>query len=151
MWIRRNVEEPQIWLDTPKADRGRSACCSRRGSPKVTLFVTLMNACTLFGWWGLNSWVPSYLALGPDRGGIGLSSSVMSLFVILMQTGMWLGYVSFGYIADAIGRKKTYVTFVLAPACCCRSTASSKRQPCSWRSVRSSPFSVPATTAVSAR
>jgi len=38
----------------------------------------------------------------------------MSLFMILMQTGMWLGYVSFGYIADAIGRKKTYVTFVLA-------------------------------------
>ena len=73
-----------------------------------------MNACTLFGWWGLNSWVPSYLALGPERGGIGLSSSVMSMFVILMQTGMWLGYVSFGYIADAIGRKKTYVTFVLA-------------------------------------
>ena len=54
------------------------------------------------------------LALGPERGGIGLSSSVMSLFVILMQTGMWLGYVSFGYIADAIGRKKTYVAFVLA-------------------------------------
>ena len=73
-----------------------------------------MNACTLFGWWGLNSWVPSYLALGPERGGIGLSSSVMSMFVILMQTGMWLGYVSFGYIADAIGRKKTYVMFVLA-------------------------------------
>jgi MFS family permease len=114
MWIRRNVEEPKIWLDTPKADRGRIGLLFTPRIARVTLFVTLMNACTLFGWWGLNSWVPSYLALGPERGGIGLSSSVMSLFVILMQTGMWLGYVSFGYIADAIGRKKTYVTFVLA-------------------------------------
>src|SRR5882672_309821 len=114
MWIRRNVEEPQIWLDAPKADRGRISLLFTPAIVKVTVFVTLMNACTLFGWWGLNSWVPSYLALGPERGGIGLSSSVMSMFVILMQTGMWLGYVSFGYIADAIGRKKTYVAFVLA-------------------------------------
>ena len=37
----------------------------------------------------------------------------MSWFVIAMQVGMWLGYVSFGYIADAIGRKRTYVLFVL--------------------------------------
>ena len=59
-----------------------SACCSRRAIARVTVFVTLMNACTLFGWWGLNSWVPAYLALGPERGGIGLSSSAMSLFVI---------------------------------------------------------------------
>jgi MFS family permease len=81
---------------------------------KVTVFVTLMNACTLFGWWGLNSWVPGYLALDPARGGIGLSSSTMSWFVIAMQVGMWLGYVSFGFVADAIGRKRTYVIFVLA-------------------------------------
>ena len=114
MWIRRNVEEPQIWLDSKKSDRGRIGLLFTPRIAKTTFFVTMMNACTLFGWWGLNSWVPSYLALGPDRGGIGLSSSVMSLFVILMQTGMWLGYVSFGYIADAIGRKRTYVTFVLA-------------------------------------
>ena len=79
---------------------------------RIAVFVTLMNACTLFGWWGLNSWVPSYLALAPSRGGIGLSSSTMSLFVIAMQAGMWLGYVSFGYIADAIGRKRTYIFFV---------------------------------------
>ena len=26
---------------------------------------------------------------------------------------MWLGYVSFGYIADAFGRKRTYVTFLI--------------------------------------
>src|SRR4051794_2396860 len=114
MWIRRNVEEPKIWLESSKADRGRIALLFTPRVAKLTFFVTLMNACTLFGWWGLNSWVPSYLALGPERGGIGLSSSVMSLFVILMQTGMWLGYVSFGYIADAVGRKKTYVTYVLA-------------------------------------
>jgi MFS family permease len=114
LWIRRKVEEPEIWRETPASERGRLKMLFAPHIAKVTVFVTLMNACTLFGWWGLNSWVPGYLALEPARGGIGLSSSTMSWFVIAMQAGMWLGYVSFGFIADAIGRKRTYVIFVLA-------------------------------------
>jgi len=114
IWIRRKVEEPKIWLQTKASDRGRIGVLFAPGIAKTTVFITLMNACTLFGWWGLNSWVPGYLALDPARGGIGLSSSTMSLFVIFMQTGMWLGYVSFGFIADAIGRKRAYILFVIA-------------------------------------
>ena len=114
MWIRRKVEEPKIWIESKARETGGIGLLFAPHIAKVTVFITLMNACTLFGWWGLNSWVPGYLSLEPARGGIGLSSSTMSLFVIAMQTGMWLGYVSFGYIADAIGRKKTYVMFVLA-------------------------------------
>ena len=30
----------------------------------------------------------------------------MSWFIIAMQVGMWFGYVTFGYISDAIGRKR---------------------------------------------
>jgi MFS family permease len=114
VWIRRRVEEPKIWLESSSSDRGRIALLFAPHVAKTTVFITLMNACTLFGWWGLNSWVPGYLALDPSRGGIGLSSSTMSLFVILMQVGMWFGYISFGFIADAIGRKRAYVLFLLA-------------------------------------
>lgn len=114
IWIRRRVEEPKIWHQTAAADRGRIGALFAPGVARLTIFITLMNACTLFGWWGLNSWVPAYLNLPPSRGGIGLSSSTMSLFVIAMQAGMWLGYVSFGYLADAIGRKRAYVLFVIA-------------------------------------
>jgi MFS family permease len=113
LWIRRKVEEPKIWHATASAERGRISLLFAPHIARVTVFITLMNACTLFGWWGLNSWVPAYLNLPPARGGIGLSSSTMSLFVIAMQSGMWLGYISFGYIADAIGRKRAYVIFVL--------------------------------------
>ena len=34
---------------------------------RATIALTLMNACTLFGWWGLNTWVPAYLAFRPSR------------------------------------------------------------------------------------
>jgi len=37
----------------------------------------------------------------------------MSIFVILMQAGMWLGYVTFGFVSDAVGRKRTYITYLL--------------------------------------
>jgi MFS family permease len=114
IWIRRKVEEPRIWRESSSTERGRIGLLFAPHIARVTVFITLMNACTLFGWWGLNSWVPAYLSFSPEQGGIGLSSSSMSLFVIAMQAGMWLGYVSFGYIADAIGRRRAYVAFVLA-------------------------------------
>jgi MFS family permease len=73
-----------------------------------------MNACALFGWWGLNAWVPAYLSLPTAQGGVGLGTRTMSWFVVAMQVGMWLGYVSFGFITDAVGRKRVYVAYLLA-------------------------------------
>ena len=40
----------------------------------------------------------------------------MSWFIIAMQAGMWLGYITFGYVSDAIGRKRTYVTYLVTAA-----------------------------------
>jgi MFS family permease len=143
VWIQQRVEEPELWRTTsvpggrppsPAADLRPSPPTSvptpRPPSPPrgsltaifappiraVTIAITAMNACTLFAWWGLNSWVPGYLRLPPEKGGIGLSSSTMSWFVIVMQAGMWLGYVSFGFIADAVGRKRAYVAFIAVAA-----------------------------------
>lgn len=112
-WIQQRVEEPAIWRSAPRQSRGRLSALFAPALAGVTVAVTAMNACTLFGWWGLNGWIPAYLRLPASQGGIGLSSSTMSLFVIAMQAGMWLGYVSFGFIADAVGRKRTYVAFIL--------------------------------------
>jgi MFS family permease len=33
-----------------------------------------------------------------------------------MQLGMWVGYVTFGFISDRVGRKRTYVTYLVAAA-----------------------------------
>ena len=92
----------------------------------VTVAVTLMNACTLFGWWGFNSWVPTYLSSASQQGGIGLSVRLMSLLVITMQAGMWLGYVTFGFISDAIGRRRTYVGYLILAAALVWSYTSSR-------------------------
>ena len=115
LWIRRNVEEPRIWENTDE-NRGRISLIFAPRIVTVTLSLMLMNAFTLFGYWAQNSWVPAYLALDAAHGGIGLSARTMSSFVIAMQVGAWIGYVSFGYLADVFGRKRTYVWFIVITA-----------------------------------
>ena len=117
-WIRRHVKEPDLWLDRRKSrqPQGRFADIFRDGRLSVTAAVTLMNACTLFAWWGFNQWLPSFLSMPPASGGVGLSAENMSWFIIAMQVGMWFGYVTFGYISDMIGRKRAYVGYLIAAA-----------------------------------
>jgi MFS family permease len=121
LWVRRNVEEPEVWKAN-RAARGagpaaasthRFADIFRSRMLGVTSAVTFMNACALFGWWGLNGWVPAYLSLPAAQGGVGLGTETMSWFIVAMQVGMWLGYVSFGYISDALGRKRVYVVYLV--------------------------------------
>ena len=110
-WVQRNVEEPAVWVERKSvvafSDIFRGAMLP------LTIAVTFMNACTLFGWWGLNGWIPAYLSLEPEQGGIGLRTSTMSWLVVAMQVGMWLGYISFGYITDVVSRKRMYVLYLL--------------------------------------
>jgi MFS family permease len=121
LWVRRNVDEPELWKASRRAAAsGASVAPSARFSDifrghmlRLTVAVTIMNACALFGWWGLNGWVPAYLSLPVAQGGIGLSTETMSWLVVAMQVGMWLGYVTFGYISDAAGRKRVYVTYLV--------------------------------------
>jgi MFS family permease len=125
-WIRRRVPEPEAWLaanrslggaDAPRDGRGPaggafSALLGERFG--LTVVLTLMNAATMFAWWGFNLWIPAYLSLPVERGGMGLSTATMANFVVVMQIGMWLGYVTFGFVSDALGRKPTYIVYLVA-------------------------------------
>jgi MFS family permease len=117
LWVRRHVEEPQIWKDTKQsAAPGRFSSMFRGSLLRLTVAVTIMNAFSMFGWWGFNLWLPGYLSLPTSQGGVGLSTTAMSGFVFAMQIGMWFGYVTFGFISDAMGRKRAYVLYTLTAA-----------------------------------
>jgi MFS family permease len=115
LWVRANVEEPRIWREAP-ARRGTLGAIFKGGLARLTIPLTIMNAFTLFGWWGFNLWLPGYLSLPEASGGIGFSPSTMSWFIIAMQVGMWFGYVTFGFVSDAFGRKRTYVVYTSTAA-----------------------------------
>jgi MFS family permease len=117
IWIRTGVEEPRVWRES-RAAVARVTIGQALGGPMlvITLALALMNSCTLFAYWGFNTWVPSYLRASAAIGGIGLSNATMNGLIFANQVGTWLGYVTFGYVSDAIGRKRTYVGYLLIAA-----------------------------------
>jgi MFS family permease len=119
LWIRRSVQESEIWLASrqahgPPRTRVREVFIGRFAS--TTVLLTLLSLTTIFAYWGLNLWVPAYLSLPPARGGLGLSTSLTTVLVVTMQVGTFFGYVSFGYVSDAFGRRKSFVTYILVAA-----------------------------------
>jgi MFS family permease len=118
LWIRRSVDESQVWLDRPVRQVDGRSVGRVLEAPlmRLALIVAAMNAATMFAWWGLFTWIPAYLARPAAEGGAGLSLLRSSTWIILMQAGMWLGYASFGFLSDRFGRRRTYVTYLLVAA-----------------------------------
>jgi MFS family permease len=115
LWVRRSIQEPKSW----RREQGASASYGqlfRRPFGYSTLVCASMNAFALFAWWGLFTWLPRFLSMSTSEGGRGLSIVRTSAWTIVMQTGTFLGYLSFGFIADRFNRKYTYIGFLLIAA-----------------------------------
>jgi MFS family permease len=118
-WVQTKVPEPAMWHAAKARTSGVSVRFGTIFRPPLlplTLAVTIMNAFTMFAWWGFNTWLPGYLSLPRAEGGVGLPAATMSAFVIVMQVGMWFGYITFGFVSDLVGRKRAYVAYLLAAA-----------------------------------
>lgn len=118
LWIRRRVEEPAVW----RASRGQRGTAGggkallRPPLRRWVLVASAVSAASMFAWWGLFTWIPSYLGLPAQAGGAGLDVVTTSAWVILMQVGMWLGYLTFGSLSDALGRRRTYAGYLFVAA-----------------------------------
>ena len=117
-WIRRGVPEPQIWVRNREIPppRGPLRTLLRPDLRRNALVATSMNACAMFGYWGLFTWIPAYLSLPVAEGGRGLDLMKTTTWLVVMGVGKWLGYVSFGFFADTVGRRWSYVAYLVAAA-----------------------------------
>ncbi len=120
LWIRRGVAESRVWLAAQKKTSAAPTATLRdvfRGRfASTTALLTILSSATIFAYWGLNLWVPAFLSLPVERGGLGFDEAWTTFLIVTMQAGTFLGYISFGYIADAIGRRKSFVGFILLAA-----------------------------------
>jgi MFS family permease len=113
-WIRRGVPESPLWLERRGAPA--SGPLLRPGLLRNGLLATAMNACGMFGYWGLFTWIPAYLSLPAEKGGRGLPIVTTTAWLIVMGGGKWLGYALFGFFADAFGRRRSYATYLFVAA-----------------------------------
>ncbi|MDL1951940.1 MFS transporter, partial [Acidobacteria bacterium ACD] len=118
LWVRWKVPEPAIWRERrPPAGAGATlaALLGRELRGRV-LSATALATVLLFAYWGLFTWVPSFLAGPVASGGAGLGLVRSTGFVVAMQAGAFTGYVSFGFLSDRFGRRPVFLAFVLGSA-----------------------------------
>jgi MFS family permease len=116
-WIRRDVPESEVWLRHQEAGGGGSLrVLWRKDLRRNGILATAMNACGMFGYWGLFTWIPAYLSLPVEQGGRGLDLMKTTAWLVIMGVGKWLGYALFGFFADSVGRKRSYATYLLVAA-----------------------------------
>src|SRR5262249_20691316 len=70
----------------------------------------------MFAYWGVFSWLPAFLGSPIDEGGAGLDTVSVSGWVIPTQVGAFFGYLSFGFISDRLGRRLSFIVYMLAAA-----------------------------------
>jgi putative sialic acid transporter len=121
-WIRRNVQEPVVWstrrekLDTPSSGINTLAAIFSRQLIGRTLKASLLTSMVMFGYWGIFTWIPGFLATPVEQGGAGMSIVKSVAWIIPTQIGAFFGYLSFGFISDRIGRRPAFIVFLLAAA-----------------------------------
>jgi MFS family permease len=111
--IRRKVREPDVWLDR---SRERSSWFEIFSPAFVrrTLIATLVASSVLIAYWGVSSWLPAFLVTPVAQGGGGLTVTKSAAWLIALQAGAFFGYISFGWIADRLGRRPAFTLFMIA-------------------------------------
>lgn len=106
LYVLMFVPESPLWQAQRNRPRGRAA---RRvsvgeifapGLARLTLLGTAAASCALIGYWGANTWLPTYLVR--ERG---LAETQMATSIIVLNVGMFAGYQLFGLLADRFGRR----------------------------------------------
>jgi MFS family permease len=142
VWIRTSIEESQAWQEVDAQRRearvrqksGTALGAEDRALTRFTIadlfaepetrrrttIVFLMSLSTTLAWWGISSWVPPFVASTAGKAGIP-GQQWASYAGMTYNVGAILGYVCFGFLADAIGRKPVTMfyyaaAFVLTPA-----------------------------------
>jgi len=117
-WIRKDVPESEMWLTrkhgTTAAPQIEFSEIFSRPYLRTTMALLFMNFFGMFAWWGLFTWIPSYLQLPVSKGGRGFDVGLMTIMLVALNlTGMFPGYGTFGWVADKFGRKKSCVLYTL--------------------------------------
>jgi MFS family permease len=115
--IRRAVEEPEIWKEQRNEPR-RSAYGEIFGPVflRRTLLASSLAAAVLIAYWGVFTWLPSFLATPVDQGGAGMTLTRSAKWMVAVQLGALAGYLSFGWIADRLGRRPAFTLFMIGAA-----------------------------------
>jgi MFS family permease len=135
LWIRRSIPESARWERVNDqrqiaVERKRSGASLGKQEEALTRFTVadlfvepetrrriilalIMSFATTLAFWGIGAWIPPYIAAVGAKAG--LNGQEWASYGGMALNGMAvLGYVAFGFLADAWGRKRVTFFYVLA-------------------------------------
>ncbi|SEL79348.1 Predicted arabinose efflux permease, MFS family [Sphingomonas palmae] len=136
LWIRRAIPESELWEAAmarraeakARENAGRTLShedqqltkftlvdlFTDRAARRVTVLALFMSLATTVGFWSISTWVPQFV--GSLATAEGLQAARWASFAGMAYTaGSITGYVAFGFLADALGRKPvTFAFFLIA-------------------------------------
>lgn len=114
--LRRRLDEPEIWKRGLLAPRVGIKAIFQGVLLRRTVLASALATATLLAYWGLFTWIPGFLSSPKSKGGAGLDIVRTSGFIVPMQLGAFFGYITFGWLADRIGRRWAFFLYVVGAA-----------------------------------
>jgi len=118
LWVRRNIKESPTWTARAKPKQAENPFKVIFGRELLgrTLRIVALGGAVQFAYWGLFFWLPPFLARPIAQGGAGMGVVGSLQWIVFAQVGAYLGYLTFGFIADKLGRRRTFILFMLCAA-----------------------------------
>ena len=134
LWIRRAIPESALW-EAAAARREEAQALAATGARlsveeeqltkftlvdlftdrealRLTVLALVMSLATTVGFWSISTWVPQFI--GSIAANDGLKAARWASYAGMAYTaGSITGYVAFGFLADAVGRKPVTFGFYL--------------------------------------
>jgi MFS family permease len=104
VYIRGKVQEPEIYRST--SERANLFEIFSSGQLRTTLLAALMALGAQGGYHAVSTWLPLYLS-GTRHLSVLHTGGYLSVVIV----GAFLGYLTAAHLADAIGRKATFIVF----------------------------------------
>lgn len=124
LYIRRKVSEPEVYVETRRAQDAQTQEAVERGATSnslvqifrsdllgTTAAASLLSIGAQGGYYSIFTWLPSYLETERNLNVVGTGSYLASVII-----GSFLGYVLSGYLHDLLGRKLTFALYALLSA-----------------------------------
>ncbi|MEV5504786.1 MFS transporter [Nonomuraea fuscirosea] len=110
--VLRSLGSPdaQATFTVARGRAGRPLDLFKGGLARITVVMLLLNFVFNWGYWGLQTWLPTLL----QEKGLTLSASLG--FAALSALMMIPGYVSASFLTGRFGRKKVFLVYVVAAA-----------------------------------